>query len=117
VYAGVNLGLDYLFLVAYGAAIALGCTIVAGRLRDASRGVGALGAWLAWAALGAATLDSVENYALIRLLLGSASAALPAVARACAIVKFFLVALSLLYVFLGALASVALRGRKGHAQG
>jgi hypothetical protein len=29
VYAGLNLGLDYLFLVAYGSAISLGCVLAA----------------------------------------------------------------------------------------
>lgn len=111
VYAGLNLGLDYLFLLAYGSAIALGCVIVARSLRASSSSFGGLGLWLAWAVLAAALLDGIENYALIRLLLGADGASLPAVARVCASAKFLLVALSLLYVMLGTLALGAMRLR------
>jgi hypothetical protein len=107
-YAGLNLGLDYVFLFAYGAAIALGCAIVARGLRGRSPALSTIGAALAWLMIGAASLDVVENYALIRLLLGSEATSLPLVARLCASIKFLVVGLSLLYVVLGALAARAL---------
>jgi hypothetical protein len=101
VAAGLNLGLDFLFLFAYGAAIALGCVIAARSLKDRSRILGAIGTILAWAVIAAALLDVIENYALIRLLLGSGTGSLAAAARVCAAIKFSLVAVSLLYVVFG----------------
>ena len=128
VYAGLNLGLDYLFLVAYSSSIALGCVLVArslsssilarpGSLRPGSgqapdpghkrgfgnplRAMSDAGVLLAWAQFGAALLDAVENYALIQVLLGSQQASWPAVARWCAIPKFLIVAAGLVYVGIG----------------
>jgi hypothetical protein len=105
VYAGLNLGLDYLFMVAYSSAIALGCVLVA---RSLSPRVGVL---LAWAQFGAALLDAVENYALIQVLLGSQQALWPAVARWCAIPKFLIVAAGLAYIAVGAILAVVTKGR------
>jgi hypothetical protein len=81
VSAGLSLGLDYLFLVAYATTITLACVLVAGSLARPARHLSSVGMCLAWAQLCAALLDCVENYALIRLLLGSQREAWPAVAR------------------------------------
>ena len=91
VRAGLSLGLDYLFLVLYASAIGLGCLLVA---RPA-------GPALAWGQIGAAWLDAVENFALIRLLLGADDAVWPTLAWGCAAVKFALVGAGLAYVLLG----------------
>ena len=91
VRAGLSLGLDYLFLVLYAGAIGLGCLLV-------SRPAGPA---LAWGQIGAAVLDAVENFALIRLLLGSDNAVWPTLAWGCAAVKFALVGAGLAYVLLG----------------
>jgi hypothetical protein len=106
VAAGFSLGLDYLFLLLYPASIALACVLVARRLRGLWPALAAAGAWLAWAQLAAGLLDAVENYALLRLLLAPPEAPWPAVAWACAVPKFALVALGLLYAALGALVTV-----------
>ncbi len=111
VAAGLNLGLDFLFLFAYGAAIALGCVIAARSLKARSRILGTVGTILAWAVIAAALLDVMENYALIRILLGSGTASLAAVARGCATIKFSLVAVSLLYVVVGGATAGILRLR------
>jgi hypothetical protein len=111
VYAGLNLGLDYLFIVAYSSSIALGCILVA---RSLSRQVGFLfpvGVLLAWAQFGAALLDALENYALIQVLLGSQQASWPVVARWCAIPKFLIVATGLAYVGVGAVLAVVTKSR------
>ena len=115
-YAGLNLGLDYLFLLAYAGAIALGCVVAARSLREHVPVLAAIGTFLAWAVIGAGLLDGIENYALIRLLLGSSGASLPAVARWCAALKFLLVALSLLYVVVGGLTVGILRLRPSTAK-
>lgn len=92
--AAFSLGLDYLFILSYVAAIGLGCLLTA-------PGWGALapiGTLLAWAQVLAGVLDSIENWALLQALLGSTAAGLPGLARQAALVKFVLVALGLSYV-------------------
>jgi hypothetical protein len=102
VYAGLNLGLDYVFMAAYGLTIGLGCVLVARGLTERVKFLTPVGVVLAWGALLAALLDAFENYALIRLLLGSTNELWPTVAYWCAGPKFILVGLGLLYVILGA---------------
>ncbi|MFQ5458902.1 MAG: hypothetical protein ACE5FC_10705 [Myxococcota bacterium] len=114
VSAGLSLGLDYLFLFAYALALALGCVLVGGLARNRGTWLAALAAPLAWSLLLAAVLDAVENYALIRLLLGEGGGEWPALAWGCAVPKFVAVALGLLYLTGGGLAS-ALRGGGGKA--
>ena len=112
VYAGLNLGLDYLFLVAYSSSIALGCVLVARSLSRRGAFLSFAGVLLAWAQFGAALLDAVENYALIQVLLGSQQALWPAVARWCAIPKFSIVAAGLVYVAVGAVLAVVAKARR-----
>jgi hypothetical protein len=113
VYAGLNLGLDYLFIAGYVGAIGLGCVLVGTMLGRRARLVGGAGGYLAWAIVFAGVLDCVENYALVQLLLGSRQASLAAVARWCAVPKFLVVMVGLLYVLLGVLSSlVVARGAR-----
>jgi hypothetical protein len=113
VYAGLNLGLDYLFMVAYSSCISLGCVLVARSLSRQVEFLSSVGVLLAWAQFGAALLDAVENCALIQVLLGSQQALWPAVARWCAIPKFLIVAAGLVYVGVGAVLAVV---TKGHSE-
>jgi hypothetical protein len=113
VYAGINLGLDYLFMVSYGLTIGLGCALVARGMAGWVKSLPSVGIVLAWGALLAALLDALENYALMRLLLGSTNVVWAIVAYWCAWPKFVLVGLGLLYVILGSLISfIARRGNK-----
>jgi hypothetical protein len=112
VYAGLNLGLDYLFLVVYASTIGLGCVLMGQGL---SKQVGYMGPWgvvLAWGQLAAGLLDSIENYALIQVLLGSEQRLWPVVARWCAVPKFVIVAVGLLYIVIGGMV-VVVRVRRG----
>jgi hypothetical protein len=59
----------------------------------------------------AALLDAVENYALIRVLLGSNLVIWPKVAKWCAVPKFVIVAAGLAYILIGALISLLSRQR------
>ena len=61
VYAGLNLGLDYLFLLVYACAIGLGCVLVARSLSPRTTFLANLGILIAWAQLGAAVLDCVDT--------------------------------------------------------
>lgn len=101
--AGISLGLDYLFLFAYSSTIALACVWVARGLPKRVVFLALLGVVLAWAQFGAALLDALENYALIRVLLGSQAKSWPVVARWCAIPKFVIVGIGLAYVVIGGL--------------
>lgn len=109
VYAGLNLGLDFLFIAAYASCIALGCVLVARALAPRVAMLSPVGALLAWALLLAGLLDSIENYALINLLLGSQQAAFAAIAQWCAIPKFLIVGLGILYVLVGAVAALMIK--------
>jgi hypothetical protein len=116
VYAGLSLGTDYVFLLAYSIAISLGCVLATRNFSRRWSLLSALGIVLAWAVLGAALLDAVENLALIQVLLGTQQAIWPALARICAVPKFLIVGLGLLYVLLGAIIwlaaqAIALRAR------
>jgi hypothetical protein len=99
IYAGLGLGLDYLFLVAYSATIAFACVRVAAGWPAWAR----IGRTLSWLQPLAAVLDALENFGLIRLLLGDARAQWAQLAFACAVPKFAIVAAGLSYVLVGAL--------------
>ena len=99
IYAALSLGIDYLFMLAYSTAVALGCVILAQRMPPA---LALLGPYLAWAQWIAALLDAVENYSLIRVLLGTAQG-WATVARYCALPKFAIIGVGLLYLVAGAL--------------
>lgn len=107
-YAALGLGLDYLFLVAYSAAVALACVRAAARLEPRAPAAAAVGRGLAWAQPLAAALDASENYGLIRLLLGDGRELWARLALACAIPKFALVFAGILFA-LGAGAIGLLR--------
>ena len=117
VYAGLNLGLDYLFLVAYTSSIGLGCVLLAQGLSRRSRFLSMVGVILAWRMIVAALLDAVENYALVRVLLGSRQELWPVVAKWCAVPKFLIVAAGLLFLLVGSIVALILRlsnrGRAG----
>jgi len=102
-WAGINMGMDFLFLTLYGITIFLGCLLTAEKLRDQHQYLKQVGQWLAIGILVAVLLDIIENVSLIALLVGSNHALLPVVARYCAIPKFILVAISLLYIMIGLL--------------
>lgn len=98
IYAGMSLGLDFLFLFSYAGAIGLGCVLTSRGLSQWPKTIFLLGAPLAWGQLGAALLDVVENISLIQVLLGGESSLWPALALWCAIPKFIIVAMGLLYL-------------------
>jgi hypothetical protein len=111
VRAGVSLGLDYLYLVAYAAAISLGCVFVARSLDLTVTFLARIGYILAWLLPAAAILDAIENYALIRLLLGSGQGYWASIARWTAIPKFLIIILGLVFIILGMNVAGVLRAR------
>ena len=101
IIAGLSLGLDYLFLFLYGSFLSLACVRLAGRFSEKNTLLSCWWVFFAWAAIGAALFDALENYALIRILLGTQLELWPTVAFWCAFLKFVLIALSLGYLVLG----------------
>ena len=104
-FAAFGLGLDYLFMPVYALALALGTLLAAHRHAGLIRWLGAAAGYSAFVA---ALFDAVENYALLRVLLGFIDTAYPAIAAFCAIVKFGLI----LFAFFYALVAWALPKRQ-----
>lgn len=111
VYAGLNLGLDYLFIVVYASAIALGCILVAQSMTKRMTSLVLPGVVLAWSQIAAALLDAIENYALIKVLLGSGQEIWPLIARWSALPKFAIVVLGIFYIFLGLILCFAVKSQ------
>jgi hypothetical protein len=117
VYAGLSLGIDYLFMVAYAGAIGLGCALIGGRLSSRRKRLGALGGWLAWGLIAAGLLDALENFSLIRTLLGSTEALWPSITRWSATGKFLLIGLGLLYVLIAGVVALFSRSISEQEEG
>ena len=108
--ARTSLLLDYPYLLAYGLFLAGACVAVADRARRSGRPrLAALGAPLAWGALGAAVCDAIENAMLLLILGGHTGQPWPALAFGFAAVKFILVAGALLYAIAGWIATLGTR--------
>lgn len=99
-WAAFSLGLDFLFIIIYSNAIGLAC-FRAAKVMQYRRLLAALGIWLVWGQWLAALLDVVENLALMNILFGSVTTSLVQIARWCAISKFSLIILGLLYSVIG----------------
>lgn len=91
-------GLDFLYLVVYSTAIALACLWAGETLKKAGWPPDSLGIPLAWGLWIAAICDAIENIALVVMLFGSIINPWPAIAIVCAVIKFALIFLGLVYV-------------------
>lgn len=98
VWAGLSLGVDYLFMFLYAATIYLGFQLVLTRVPDGLKGVATGAAWAVW---GAAAADAVENYCLAQMLVIPSADAYALPAAIFATIKFVVLAatLGLLLVF------------------
>ena len=112
VFAGLNLGFDYVFMIAYGGTIGLGCVLVAQRWQEKNSGLTSIGYILAWGSIAAVVLDAVENYALIQIVVGSLIEIWPVVAKWCAVAKFSFVGVGLLYILGGSLFQLLAGSKK-----
>lgn len=97
--AAFTLGLDYLFMVFYAAAIYFGVLLSRVWLAVHQLPFSRWGAWLAWGALAAAGLDAVENMALVVQLIRGPGQTWAVLAGFCATVKFGLIFLGIVYGF------------------
>lgn len=109
-YAAFGLGLDYLYMPVYSTAIGLGCLLAATALLGAGWPLAWAGVPLAWGMWLAALFDGVENLGLTTMLLTGVTAnAWPAIARLCALLKFGLLFLGLVFAFYGLSAGLLRR--------
>lgn len=102
----LNLGLDFVFIVIYVTGIAVACALAADALAAALWPGGGMGVLFAQAIIIAGLLDAVENAAQFLMLAGQKTQPWPALASVCASIKFFLVAVTILYALYGAAAFV-----------
>ena len=109
IFAGLGLGLDFLFLLLYSTTLALACSIIKQSLTLRKPVLALFGSVVIWGALLAGLCDSIENIALIKLLLGSQSQVLPVIANMFATVKFLLIATALIYIIWGSLTNLFIR--------
>ena len=98
-YASFSLGFDYLFMVLYSTTIALACLWSALVLQARRVPGGRIGILLAWGLWLAAVFDGIENIALSLILFNTPAAPWPQVAQVCAILKFLLIFLGLIFTF------------------
>lgn len=105
-FAGLSLGLDYLYLVVYSTTIAFACIWAAGVFRVRGWVMAAVGVPLAWAQWLAGLCDAVENFALIMLLAGHVTEPWPAVAWWAAMPKFVIIMAGIVYALAGAVARI-----------
>lgn len=97
-----GLGLDYLFMFLYPAAVAAACVFFGERLRFRGSTLGRLGPVFAWVAVCAGVADMIENALLLGVLRGVVDVA--GAASAAAVTKFALLLAALLYAVTTALA-------------
>lgn len=100
-FAALGLGLDYVFMLLYSTTVGLACLWAGDILHWRGWPLAGIGVTLAWGQWAAALLDALENLALIKLLIGGAAAVWPEFARLCAIGKFALLFVGLVYAFYG----------------
>jgi len=107
--ASFGLGLDYLFMVVYASAIAFGCGIAARVLDRNGWPLARLGNLLAWSVILAAILDAIENLALTIIIFGPVTSPWPEIARWCAIFKFVLIFMGIVYAIFGGVVALVER--------
>ena len=100
-WAAFSLGLDFLYLIVYSTTIGVACVWTANVLIVHGLPLRTIGIWLAWGQWLAALLDIVEDISLLRILVSSESAFWSQIAKWCAIPKFCLIILGLVYIAVG----------------
>ncbi len=99
--AGISLGIDFLFLIAYSVFFATACYFTAQKYIYSNSFLYSFGIALAILQFIAALFDGIENVALIKLLLGTQSSVLSAIAFYFASIKFVLIGTGIIYISIG----------------
>lgn len=103
-----QLYLDFAYLVLYGIALSGGCALLAARAaRRGHPAVAAAGGAFAVLAVIAAACDAAENVALLAVTSGHTAQPWPGTASAFAATKFILLAVTLVFLVIGVLATLS----------
>lgn len=97
-YNAFGLGFDFLFMPVYAVTISLAVLLSSKRRNSAWESAGNL---IGWAAFAAPVFDAFENIALFSILLEKSTLPYPQIAYICALIKFCLIILAVLYGFYG----------------
>jgi len=108
-HAAFSLGFDYLFMLAYSTTIALACLWAGRTVEKWDWPLAGVARPLAWGQWLAALLDGVENLGLVIILFGPAVPPWPEISRWCAILKFTLIFMGMIYAFYGLAVSLLAR--------
>lgn len=111
VNAALSLGIDYLFLVAYSLFLSISIFLVAKKFDTKYTLLWKIGSVMSILVLVTGLCDAIENYALIKLLLGSENTIFPKVAYYFASIKFLLVGVGLLYILIGLILKPILKAK------
>lgn len=102
-------GLDFLFPLVYSFALGLGCLMAANVLSSRGKPLKGLGVSLAWALGVAAICDYIENIALVAILFGRLHSPFPEIAGGCAVIKFSLILIAMVYILYGLVIRIMVR--------
>jgi hypothetical protein len=111
IFAGFNLGLDYLYLVLYATTIAMAILWLSDGLTK-SRLIAVVALALAWGQWLAAGLDAIENLALLVMLVEQPAEPWPQIAWWGAVIKFSLVIAGLIYAVAAFVARIVARAKR-----
>ena len=101
IVAAFSLGIDYLFLISYSIFFGLIAFIIGKKLNGRSRLLSKPGYVLSWLMILAGVYDSIENFALIRILTGCQYSMWATTAYYFATMKFTIVIITLVFIVLG----------------
>lgn len=99
--AGLSIGIDYLFLIAYSLFFSISIFLISNNFQNKFVLLRKIGMAFTFLLLFAGLCDAIENYALIQLLLGSQNAMFPTIAYYFASIKFILIGFGLIYILIG----------------
>ena len=101
IMAGLSLGIDFLYIVAYSLFLGLSAFAIGKKLQGRSKLMSRPGYWLSWLMLFAGIFDAIENYSLIEILSGNEYQHWATTAYYFSTTKFAIVIITLLYLVLG----------------
>jgi len=101
--AAFSLGIDYLFLISYSVFLGLIAFIIGKRLNGRSGLLSKPGYVLSWLMILAGVYDSIENFALIRILTGCQYSMWATTAYYFATIKFTIIFITLAYIVIGSI--------------
>ena len=91
--------LDFLYLLFYPATLSLACVLL--DISTAGLTLIRAGIFLSWSVLFCIPLDACENFLILKMLSGNCHSPIPEFTTLVAALKFFLIAISLMYLLTG----------------